>query len=137
MKIVSSCLAGINCRRDGTAKPCQKVIDLVKDGKAIPICPEQLWWLSTPRMPAEKKDDRVFTKDWVDVTEQFQRWAEETLKIAQSFGCKSAILKSKSPSCWSGKVYDGSFSDRLITSDGVTAELLKCNGIDVITEDDI
>jgi uncharacterized protein YbbK (DUF523 family) len=67
MKIVSQCLAGINCRYDGSAKPCQKVIDLVKQGKAIPVCPEQLGGLTTPRTPVEIKDNKILTKDGKDL----------------------------------------------------------------------
>jgi len=137
MKIVSACLAGIKCRWDGESKPCQKVVDLVKEGKAIPVCPEQLGGLTTPRIPAEQRGKKVFTKDGKDVTSQFDRGAEETLKIARLSGCKEAILKSKSPSCGSGKVYDGTFSGNLIDGDGVTANLLKKNNIKVITEDEI
>jgi len=73
MKIVSACLAGINCKRDGGSKPCQKIIELVKQGKAIPICPEQLGGLTTPRTPAEQKNNKVLTKDGKDVTAQFEK----------------------------------------------------------------
>ena len=137
MKIVSACLAGIKCRWDGEAIPSQKVIELVKQGKAIPVCPEQLGGLATPRTPAEQKGDKILTKDGKDVTFQFKRGAEEILKIAQMFNCKEAILKSKSPSCGSGKIYDGSFSGRLTDGDGILAKLLKKNKIKVLTEEDI
>lgn len=137
MKIVSACLAGIKCRWDGEARPCQKVIELVKQGKAIPICPEQLGGLTTPRAPAEQKNDKVFTKDGKDVTAQFERGAEEALKIAKLANCNEAILKAKSPSCGSGKVYDGTFSGKLIDGDGVFAKILKKNNIIVFTEDEI
>ncbi|MCX6823828.1 MAG: DUF523 domain-containing protein [candidate division SR1 bacterium] len=137
MKIVSACLAGINCKRDGKSKPCQKIIELVKQGKAIPICPEQLGGLTTPRTPAEQKNNKVITKDGKDVTAQFEKGAKEALQIAKLFNCKEAILKSKSPSCGSGKIYDGTFSGKLIDGDGVTVKLLKKNNIKVVTEDEI
>jgi len=137
MKVVSACLAGIKCRWDGDAKPCQKVIELVKQGEAIPICPEQLGGLSTPRMSAEQKGNKVFTKNGQDVTAEFVMGAKESLKIAKSVKCTEAILKSKSPSCGSGKVYDGTFSGNLIDGDGVTAKLFKKNKIKVLTEDEI
>jgi len=136
MKIVSACLVGIKCRWDGKAKPCQKVIDLVKQGKAIFVCPEQLGGLTTPRIPAEQKNNKVFTKEGKDVTVQFKKGAEEALKIAKLENCNEAILKSKSPSCGSGKIYDGTFSGKLIDGDGVFAKLLKKNGIKVISEED-
>jgi len=137
MKIVSACLAGIKCRWDGEAKPCQKIIELVEQCEAIPICPAQLGGLTVPRTPAEKKGDKVFTKDEKDVTAQFQKGAEEVLRIAKLANCREAILKSKSPSCGSGKIFDGTFSGKLVNGDGVTAELLKKNNIKVITEEEI
>ncbi len=137
MKIVSACLAGIKCRWDGEARPCQKVMELIKQGKAIPVCPEQLGGLTTPRTPAEQKDNKVFTKDGKDVTAQFERGAREAFKIAELADCDEAILKSKSPSCGSGRVYDGSFSKRLTDGDGVFVKLLKKNNIKVFIEDEI
>jgi uncharacterized protein YbbK (DUF523 family) len=137
MKMVRACLAGINCRWDGESKPCQKVVALVAQGKAIPFCPEQLGGLPTPRMPAEQKGDKVFTKEGKDVTSEFEIGAEEALKIAKIANCTEAILKSKSPSCGSGKVYDGTFSGQLIDGDGVTAKLFKKNKIKVFTENEI
>jgi len=137
MKIVSACLAGINCRWDGKSNPCQKVMDLVKQGKAIPVCPEQLGGLITPRLPAEQKGNKVFTKDGKEVTTQFEKGAENAFKIAKQVNCTEAILKSRSPSCGSGKVYDGTFSGKLINGDGVFAKLLKKNNIKVFTEEEL
>jgi uncharacterized protein YbbK (DUF523 family) len=137
MIIVSACLAGVKCRWDGEAKPCKKIMDLVKCGKAIPVCPEQLGGLSTPRIPSEQKGNKVYSKDGKDLTAEFERGAKEGLKIAKLSNCNEAILKSKSPSCGCGKVYDGSFSGKLIKGDGLFAELLKKNGIKVFTEDEI
>ena len=137
MKIVSACLLGIKCRYDGEAKPCQKVIDLVKQGQVIPVCPEQLGGLPTPRAPAEQKGNKIITKDGQDVTAQFQLGAEEGLKIAQLSDCTEAILKSKSPSCGSGRIYDGTFSGNLIDGEGLFAKILKKNNIKVYTEEDL
>ncbi len=135
--LVSACLAGMKCRWDGGARPSKKIIDLIKQGEAIPICPEQLGGLTTPRTPAEQKGKKVFTKDGKDVTVEFEKGAEETLKLAQLFNCKKAILKSKSPSCGSKKIFDGTFSGKLIDGKGVTADLLEKNGIKVIDENDL
>ena len=137
MKIVSACLAWINCRWNGGGSPCQKIIALVKQGKAITVCPEQLGGLSTPRIPAEQKGDNVFTKEGKDVTKQFKKGAEKVLEIAKSLNIKEAILKQKSPSCGCGKIFDGTFSGELIQGDGVTTALLKKNGIQVISEEDL
>ena len=137
MRIVSACLAGVKCRWDGDARPCQKVMDLVKQGKAIPVCPEQLGGLPTPRTPAERRGNKVFTREGKDVTLEFKKGAEEALKIAQLANCKEAILKSKSPSCGSGKVYDGTFSGKLVNGNGVFVELLKRNNTKVLNEEGI
>lgn len=136
MIIVSACLAGVKCAWNGDARPCQQVIDLVKRGEAIPVCPEQLGGLTTPRPPAEQKGGRVFTRDGEDVTTEFERGARAALRIAKLAGCKEAILKSKSPSCGSGKIYDGTFSGKLIDGDGVFAKLLK-KDMKVLTEEEL
>lgn len=137
MKIVSACLAGINCRYDGTSRPHKKIMNLVKEGRAIPVCPEQLGGLSTPRTPCEFRNGRFITKNGGDVTAQFKKGAEEVLRIAKLFDCKEAILKSNSPSCGCGKIPDGTFSGKLLKGDGVTTALLKINGIIVKTEEQI
>jgi uncharacterized protein YbbK (DUF523 family) len=135
MKLVSACLAGFNTYYDGSNKADRKVIDLVKAGKAIAICPEQLAGFSTPREKTEIKGGRVFTESGKDVTEQVRKGAQEVLRIAKLFGVKEAILKSKSPSCGKGKVYDGTFSGKLVKGNGITAELLMKNGIKVLSEE--
>ncbi len=137
MLIVSACLADLHCRYDGAAKPCAAVLRLVADGQAIPVCPEQLGGLPTPRMPAEKCGNRVLRKDGVDVTGEFSRGAQDALKLAQRVGAKTAILKARSPSCGSGRVYDGSFTGTLTDGDGVLAALCKLNGIEVKTEEEV
>ena len=135
MKIVSACLADIKCNYKGESKPNQRIIDLVKKGEAIPVCPEQLGGLPTPRPPAEQMGDKVFNKNGEDVTEYFVRGANEVLRIAVIYNCKEAILKSKSPSCGFGQVYDGNFTETLIRGNGITADLLIANGIKVYTEE--
>lgn len=137
MKIVSACLAGVKCKRDGESRPCQKVMELVRQGEAIPVCPEQLGGLTTPRDISEQKWNQVFTKNGNDVSVQFKKWAEEALNIALLANCTEAILKSKSPSCGCGKVFDWTFSWNLIYWDGLFTKLLKENNIKVITEKDV
>ena len=103
----------------------------------IPICPEQLGGLSTPREPSEQRGNKVITKSGKDVTENFVKGAKEVLKLARLFGIKEAILKQRSPSCGYGQIYDGTFSGTVIKGDGVTTALLKINGIKVISEEDL
>ncbi|MBU0635486.1 DUF523 domain-containing protein [Candidatus Micrarchaeota archaeon] len=137
MKIVSACLAGVKCHWDGKVKPNQLIVNLVKEGNAIPVCPEQLGGLPTPRVPAEQKGKRVITRDGVDVTSFFDSGAQEALKIANLVKCEVAILKARSPSCGHGKIYDGTFSGKLIKGDGVFAKILKQNGIKVISDEEL
>ena len=131
MILVSACLAGVNCNYEGKNSGNSQVVQLVREGRAVMVCPEQLGGLTTPRTPAEIKNGKVFTKDGADVTEAFILGANEVLKICKMFNCEEAILKSNSPSCGCGKIYDGSFSGSLTEGDGVTAALLKAHGIDV------
>lgn len=137
MKLCSACLLGINCRYDGKIIPNDEVIRLAKKEILIPICPEQLGGLSTPREPAEQKGEKVITISGVDVTRNFIKGAEQVLTLAQLYGIKEAILKQESPSCGCGRIYNGTFSNRLIQGDGVTTILLKKNKIKVITEQDL
>lgn len=133
MKIlVSACLLGVNCRYDGTGEMRESVKELMKDHQLIPVCPEILGGLKTPRCPAERQGDRVVTRDGEDVTEGYRRGAEETLKLAELFECSAAILKERSPSCGCGKIYDGTFTKTLKDGDGITAQLLKAHGIPVL-----
>ncbi len=142
--IVSACLAGINCRYDGKSSEDPWVIELVGEGKAVPVCPEQLGGLESPRPPAEicggtgadvlDGKCRVKREDGTDVTDAFVKGSFETLKEARDCKAKLAVFRSKSPSCGMGKVYDGSFSNNTIKGNGVAAELLLRNGIRVITE---
>jgi len=133
MKLCSACLLGVKCRYDGQDSLNEKVVELLKTEILIPVCPEQLGGLPTPREPAEIVGNRVITKSGEDVTNKFLRGAMETLRIAKLFGVKEAILKQGSPSCGCGKIYDGTFSGKTIRGDGITTALLKKHGIKVIT----
>ena len=133
--LVSACLLGRACRYDGQSKPCSEVIALSKKHNLIPVCPEMDGGLCCPRTPSERVGDRVVDKSGEDKTAEYKKGAEIALKIALKNGCKYAIMKAKSPACSSTEIYDGSFSGRLIKGDGVAAELLKNNGITVLTED--
>jgi uncharacterized protein YbbK (DUF523 family) len=137
MIIVSACLAGIKCRYDGLDNTFEKVVELVSKGEAIPVCPEQLGGLSTPRLPAEIKEDKVININGEDVTENYLKGARETLQIARMTKSNQAILKQRSPSCGCGLIYDGTHSGKIVPGIGLTAKLLLDNGISVKTEEDI
>ncbi len=135
MKIlVSACLLGERCRYDGMSKPESDIIALEGRHELIPVCPEVLGGLQTPRAPAEICGSRVINSEGKDVTAQYSLGAQKALEIALENGCTLAILKEKSPSCGKGRVYDGSFSRSLKVGDGITAALLISNGITVIGE---
>ncbi len=134
--LVSACLLGINCKYNGENNYNEKVIAYLQDKEVIPICPEIMGGLPTPRVASEIKNGKVYSKNGEDVTKEFQKGAEETLKLAKLFGVKKALLKAKSPSCGYKKIYDGSFNNNLIDGNGITAELLLKNGIEIITEKD-
>ena len=150
MKICSACLLGLECRYDGKSnlkKASEKLLQEFRNGDIIPVCPEQLGGLPTPRVAQEIQgmsgeyvlDDKckVINRNGEDVTQQFVRGAYEVLKIAQALGIKEFVGVQRSPSCGSGIIYDGSFSGKTIKGDGITTALLKRNGIKVVSEEEI
>lgn len=135
--VVSACLAGVSCRFDGGCTPREQVIELVRQGLALPVCPEQLGGLSTPRPPCEIREGRVVTPEGEDLTDAFMRGAAESVRLAQIAGCTEAILKARSPSCGCGYVYDGTFSGSLVTGEGVFAAALRAAGFTVRPDDSL
>ncbi|HIW25900.1 MAG TPA: DUF523 domain-containing protein [Firmicutes bacterium] len=135
--LVSACLLGVACRYDGKRKPNEAVIALKEKYNLIPVCPEIMGGLPTPRLPSEIRGETVIMENGEDVTDKYSRGAEETLRLARLFGCGKAVLKEKSPSCGSGRIYDGTFSKTLTEGNGVTAGMLLANGIRVAGETEI
>jgi len=145
--LISACLVGLNTRYDGGHNHNQIFADMVKKGEAVPFCPEQAGGLTTPRSPSEimggdgldvlKGKARVITDKGEDVTEAFIKGAKEALKLAMLIGADTAILKSKSPSCGSKSVYDGTFSGKLDDGMGVAAAYLQAHGIKIIDSDQV
>ena len=145
--LVSACLAGRACRFDARANPDDGVARLVAEGRAVLVCPEEDGGLGTPRPAAEIQGGdgsdvlagraRVVTKAGVDVTEQYLAGARIALDRARAAGATAAILKARSPSCGKGCIYDGTFSRRPVTGDGVTAALLQQHGIVVLSDEDV
>ena len=132
--LISACLLGCRCRYDGASRPQPWIAALAERHTLVPVCPEQLGGLSTPRPPAERCGVRVVTREGGDVTAQYRRGAEEALRLCRLLGCNAALLKERSPSCGSGAIYDGTFTGTVTAGDGVTAELLRKNGIPVYGE---
>nr|VFK60752.1 MAG: Uncharacterized conserved protein YbbK, DUF523 family [Candidatus Kentron sp. TC] len=137
MKLCSACLLGIDCVYDGGNNKNEEILRLLRRETLIPVCPEQLGGLPTPRIPAEQRGQRVITKKGVDVTENFRKGARETLRLARLYGAREVILKQRSPSCGVGQIHDGTFSGRVIVGNGITAALLKENGLKVMSEEDL
>lgn len=147
IKLISACLLGIKCRWDGKDNQNDRALDLIKKEILIPVCPEQLGGLSTPRARQEiqggtgkevlERRAKVITDIGEDVTSQFITGAEEMLKVARLYRVKEFIGKSLSPSCSCSKIYDGTFSGKSIKGRGVTAELLMRNGIRIKEEEEL
>lgn len=135
--LISACLLGVACRYDGKSVPLPAAIRLKDKYNLIPVCPEILGGLPTPRLPCEIQSGRVIRSDSEDMTSAYKRGAAEALKLAKLFDCEIAVLKERSPSCGCGKIYDGSFSSLLTNGDGITSALLKQNGVTVFGESEI
>ena len=138
MKImVSACLIGENCKYNGKNNKNEKVLALLEGNEAIPICPEVMGGLPTPRVPAEVVRDVVTARDGRVVDEEFRRGARLSLAIAQREKPDLIILQSRSPSCGARQRYDGTFTGTLIDRPGVTAELLIENGFQPVDVGDL
>ena len=138
--LISACLLGDPVRYDGLSKPTEH--PLIKrwqqEGRLISVCPEMAGGLPTPRPPAELQVQEsgqrlIQTASGDDVTAEFEKGAQHALALCRQYSIHLAVLMARSPSCGSGRIYDGSFSGRLVDGDGVTADLLKRHGIRVLT----
>lgn len=135
--IVSACLAGHFCKYDGGSNPCDFVQKLVAKNVALPICPETLSGLPCPREPSEKRNGRYYSKSGKDLTDYFEKGGTLAMDAAIKSGACKAILKSRSPSCGYGKIYDGSFTGALCEGNGAWAEKLLKNGFEIFSEENL
>lgn len=135
--LVSACLLGVECRYNGKGELDPQVKALLDSHHLIPVCPEIMGGLATPRTPAERRNGRVVTRDGQDVSLAYEKGAAQTLKLAKLYGCSAAVLKERSPSCGSGRIYDGTFTGQLTDGEGVCAGLLRAHGINVYGESQI
>lgn len=131
---VSACLCGFPCRYDGKSKPDERIKALYEEGRALPVCPEKLGGLTTPRTPCEIIDGKVISSDGEDRTSEYLSGSQKVLELCKKHGIKKAILKQNSPSCGSTHIYDGTFSGTLIEGEGCLTALLRKNGIEVTGE---
>ncbi|HHW05947.1 MAG TPA: DUF523 domain-containing protein [Clostridia bacterium] len=147
MLIVSACLAGVKCKYNGEDNFTPLCRELLALTPVQLVCPEQLGGLPTPRVPAEIRGGsgedvlagrgRVLTGDGRDVTGAFLRGARETLRVARLLGASGAVLKEGSPSCGSRRIYDGTFQGCRKAGQGVTAALLRREGLEIWSEEDL
>ncbi len=137
--LISACLIGANCKYSGGSNALESgtLRRLRERYSLVPVCPELCGGLGVPRTPCERRGALVRGRDGVERTEAFARGAEIAARLCDRFGCGTALLKERSPSCGSKGVYDGSFSGVLIPGDGVTAELLRKKGIRLLGESEI
>lgn len=137
--LVSGCLFGWNCRYDGRAKPCAEPIFLKwkQEGRLIPVCPEVEGGLPTPRTPCQRNGDSIVSETGDDCTGEYLAGAEKALSVAKENDIVCCILKESSPSCGVNEIYDGTFSGKKTAGQGVTAELLRKNGFEIFSEDQL
>lgn len=135
--VCSACLLGLRCRYNGTAATDERVVALAGRHVCIPICPEQMGGLPTPRDSVEWRDGRAVTASGWDLTEIFQRGVEEALRLVTLVGARVAILQPRSPSCGIAEIYDGTFSGRLVPGRGCLATALAEAGCTLVSPEDL
>jgi uncharacterized protein YbbK (DUF523 family) len=145
--LVSACLAGRACAYDGSARPDETILELVRQGRAVLVCPEEEGGLATPRPAAEIEHAsgadvldgraRVVTDAGVDVTREYLDGARIAVRRAEETGCTAAVLKARSPACGCGRIYDGTFLKTLRDGEGVAAAALRRAGIEVFTDEEV
>ncbi|EFC91622.1 protein of unknown function DUF523 [Dethiosulfovibrio peptidovorans DSM 11002] len=137
MIVVSSCLLGMPCRYDGSGFRRPDIIEILEGRDVLPLCPEQLGGLPTPRTPCEIVNGVVMGKDGIERTGYFRRGAVLALEAISKFDVTVALLKEKSPSCGSSLIYDGSFSGRVTKGRGIFASALVDMGVTVFSEESL
>ena len=137
--LISACLLGFDCKYSGGNNVLNEdtLCALQEKWTLMPVCPETAGGLGIPRDPSERSGGKVISCRGADVTEAFTKGAETACRLCERFGCRTALLKERSPSCGIGEIYDGSFSGTVIEGDGLTAEQLRRLGIRLIGESDV
>ena len=137
--LISSCLLGNDCKYSGGNNRLDDAALAALRAKydLVPVCPETAGGLPIPREPSERVGERVLSRSGRDVTPEYRKGAEVTAELALRFGCRTALMKAKSPSCGSGEIYDGTFSGVLIPGDGTATERLCALGVKVYSEKEI
>lgn len=134
--LVSACLLGENCKYNGGNNASPAILEFLKDKQVIPICPELLAGMPSPRPPVEIKDARVIRKNGEDVTDAYCSGVQKAMQRAAQQPIDLVILKSRSPTCGVGQRYDGTFTNTLVQQSGLFAEALLQAGYPVKSSDD-
>ena len=137
--LISACLLGDNVKYSGGNNLTPELVTLLEkyNVKIVKICPECFAGLPIPRVPSEIREDKVFSEDGKDITEEFLSGAEKTYEVAERKQVDFAILKERSPSCGSSFIYDGSFSGKVIQGQGLTARRLNKENIIIFSEENL
>lgn len=138
--LVSQCLyGGKPVRYDGKTKEetDPRFLKWKEEGRLVPVCPEVFGGLPTPRSDAQRVGDKVIARTGKDVTFEYMKGAHEAVRLAEEHGVLCAIMKEKSPSCGSNKIYDGTFEGKLVDGQGTAVELLRASGVAVYSEEQL
>ena len=137
--LISACLLGVDCKYNGSNnKLDDEIINLLKEKcNLIPVCPEIMGGMPTPRNPIEISDGKVFDYDGEEFTKEFEKGSDEVLKLAKLYDATIAILKENSPSCGSNYIYDGTFNHQKINGMGIAAHKLSKENIKLFSEENV
>ena len=137
--LISACLLGVDCKYNGSNnKLDDEIIHSLKEKyNLIPVCPEIMGGMPTPRNPVEITDGKVFDNDGVEFTKEFEKGSEEVVKLAKLYDATIAILKENSPSCGSNYIYDGTFNHQKIKGMGIAAHKLSKENIKLFSEENV
>jgi len=136
MTIVSACLLGRKCKYDGGDNYSRAIASYLVGKDFVAVCPEVLGGLSIPRKKSEIRDGKVVNEEGLSVDREFRLGALKAYSKAEGMEIEEAILKSRSPSCGVGEVYDGTFTGRVVKGNGVFASLLSSKGIKLVSSDE-
>ena len=137
--LISACLLGVDCKYNGSNnKLDDEIIHSLKEKyNLIPVCPEIMGGMPTPRNPVEMSDGKVFDYDGEEFTKEFEKGSEEVVKLAKLYDATIAILKENSPSCGTNYIYDGTFNHQKIKGMGIAAHKLSKENIKLFNEENI
>ena len=135
--LVSACLLGDKVRYDGKGKFVPEVHELRNHFELLLFCPEFSGLKKAPRQKIELVNDELFTEKGLDVTLPIKREVDDIIRLCKHLGIRHAVLKSHSPTCGKGEIYDGTFTGKLTEGNGLFAKALLKNGFIIYSENEI